>query len=321
MRADRYPVYVETFAAAAITVIAGFLGLATPLFFLAVLLMPLPVAYLIVKRDLNQGLLSLALASMFLLSIVGRFDLLLLLMLHFGPPAVIIGLLIKNKTTVVQSVYILFFWALAASTITLAFIYSVGYGDNGAASEVNKVVEQMSEYYMAAGIIDEEGRRQLDGISQQLGRLAQLFLPASVIVWTSIMVNGTYFIARRLFSKLGYSIPGGVKFSEWRLPWYSVWLVIAGLALTLAGDEFSLHLGGAIGKNILFVSAFIFFIQGISVMAYFLQVWRIPGVVKVIIALAVFLYMPFIILALGLIDPVANLRRLPGNGGEGTKGG
>lgn len=316
--ADKYPTYVETLAVSTVTVLLGLLALVLPLFFLAILLLPLPMVYLIVKRDLNQGLLALVLAAVFIFLAVGNVPLVLLLLLHIGPPAVVIGLLIKNRVSVEQSIYVLFFWALVVAGINLSYLSASGVsGFDNATGEINSVVEQMSERYLDGGIIDDSERRQLTHLTEQMARLVWLFLPGSVIVWTYTATLCTFFIARRLLGGLGYTVPGGISFSRWRLPWYSIWLVITGLALTLAGEEFSIAWAGVLGKNILFVSAFIFFVLGISVMVYLFQVWKMARIVKIIIAVIIVMYLPFVILALGMVDPVANLRRLSGDGSEG----
>lgn len=319
--ADKYPVYLETMAVATVTVLAGLLALFAPLFFLSVLLAPLPTVYLIVKRDLLQGLLALALASVFIFLAVGKLTLVLLLLLHFAPPAVTIGLLIKNRVGVEQSAYVLFAVALVAAGINISYLYLAGAaGFETTGSEINSVVERMSEQYADNGLSEAE-RQHLLEITGQMSRLAQLFLPGSVIVWTYTAAIGTFFLARRLLRGRGFTVAGGMEFSRWRLPWYSIWLVITGLALTLAGDEFAPEIAAMVGKNILFVSGFIFFVLGISVTVYFYRAWHAARVIKIVIAVLLVLYLPFVILALGVIDPVANLRRLPGNGDEGTKGG
>jgi len=107
--ADKRPNYVETMAVVTVTVLLGLLTLVVPLSFLAILLLPLPMVYLIVKRDLNQGLLALVLVAVFVFLAVGNVSLILLLLLRIGPPAVVIGLLIKNKVSVGKSVYVLFY--------------------------------------------------------------------------------------------------------------------------------------------------------------------------------------------------------------------
>ena len=310
---EKYPTYVETLAVATVTVLLGVLALVLPLFFLTVLLLPLPMVYLIVKRDLNQGLLALGLAAIFISLAVGNVPLVLLLLLHIGPPAVVIGLLIKNRVSAEQSVYVLFFWALVLAGINLSYLNAAGVsGFDNATGEINAAVEQMSERYLDSGAIDDSEREQLTHLTEQMARLVWLFLPGGVIVWTYTAILGTFFIARRLMRGQGYAVPGGIAFSRWRLPWYSIWLVITGLILTLAGEEFTIAWAGVLGKNILFVSAFIFFVLGISVMVYLFQVWKMARIVKVIIAVIIVMYLPFVILALGVVDPVANLRRLSG---------
>jgi len=316
--ADKRPNYVETMAVVTVTVLLGLLTLVVPLSFLAILLLPLPMVYLIVKRDLNQGLLALVLVAVFVFLAVGNVSLILLLLLHIGPPAVVIGLLIKNKVSVGKSVYVLFFWALVVAGINLSYLTASGVaGFDNATGEINAVVDQMSERYLESDTTNDSERQQLMHLTEQIARQVWLFLPGMVIVWTYTATLGTFFIARRLLGGLGYAMPGGSPFSRWCLPWYSIWLVITGLALTLAGEEFSIAWTGVLGKNILFVSAFIFFVLGISVMVYLFQVWKMARIVKIIIAVIIVMYLPFIILALGVVDPVANVRRLSGDGSEG----
>lgn len=309
---DKYPVYFEVSAAAAVTVLIGLLSLVLPIFFLAVMLLPLPLVYLIVKRDLGQGLVAFSMAAIFFILVVGNVSLVLLLLLHIGPPAVAIGLLLKNKATVVRSAYTLFFLTLAVAGINLAYLYATGVsGFDNAAAEFHAMLEQMSGQYLDGEAGDAEKQR-LTQLTEQMARLVWLFLPGSVFVWTYTAVLGTFFIARGLMVRLGHAISGGIPFFRWCLPWYSIWLVITGLALTMAGEEFSVTWAAVLGKNILFVSVFIFFVLGISVMAYFFQVWKMARIVKIILVVIIVVYLPFFILALGLVDPVANLRRLSG---------
>jgi len=318
--ASKRPNYVETMAVATVTVLLGLLALVLPLLsFLAILLLPLPMVYLIVKRDLNQGLLALVLIAVFIfLAVGGNVSLVLLLLLHIGPPAVVIGLLIKNRVYVGKSVYVLFFWALVVAGINLSYLTASGLaGFDTATGEINAVVEQMSERYMDNGITGDSEQQQLIHLTEQIARLVWLFLPGMVIVWSYTATLGTFFIARRLLGGLGYAVPGGSPFSRWCLPWYSIWLVITGLALTLAGEEFAIAWIGVLGKNILFVSAFIFFVLGISVSVYLFQVWKMARIVKIIIVVIIVMYLPFVILALGVVDPVANVRRLSGDGSKG----
>jgi uncharacterized protein YybS (DUF2232 family) len=320
------PVLIETAIVAAVMTLLGLLGLyLMPAFYLATLLLPVPLAYLIIKRNLLYGLLALGVTALMLSFAISGIKPVFLLLLQFGPVGIIIGLLLKNKVAVDKSMAVLFFWALAVTGINLLFSFVLsGSGLSRIATEFNTTMEQMSQFYLQSGLMDEAGRQEFLEVSQQAGRLVRELLPGGMAVWTIIITIFTYFITRHLARGLGYNVSGNLRFTEWQLPWYSIWLVIAGLALTMAGEEFSLELVGIAGKNILYISVFIFLILGTAVLAYFIRVWKISTPAKIFIIIAMALYFPLaaaIILSLGVVDPVANLRRLPVDNDMVSKGG
>ena len=322
---DKYPALIETVIIAGLLALLGLLGLyIVPAFYLVTLLLPVPLAYLIVKNNLLYGLLALALSTMMLLGAFGHVGSALMLAVQFGPVGIIIGLLLKNRVSVDNSMAVLFFWALAVAALNLFVSFMLaGAGYTNVTSEFRATMQQVAEMYRQNGMMDEIGQQQFLQVTEQILHLIQILLPGTVAVWTIFITIFSYFITRRLVRKLGYDIIPEFKFLEWRLPWYSIWLVIIGLAAAMVGEEFSLKILGIIGKNILYISSFIFFVLGTAVLMYFLQMWKIHRVVKIIITIAFFLYLPLataIILSLGVVDPVANLRRLSVDN-EGSKGG
>lgn len=320
------PVLLETAIVASGMALLALLGLyLLPTFYLATLLLPVPLAYLIIKRNLLYGLLSLGMTAAMLFFAIGGIKPLLLLLLQFGPVGMIIGLLLKNKVAVDKSMAVLFFWALAVAGINLlfSFVFS-GTGLSRIATEFNTTMEQVSRVYLQSGLMDEAGRRDFLEVSRQVGRLVQELLPGGMAVWTIIITMVTYFITKHVARGLGYHVSGNFRFTEWQLPWYSIWLVIAGLALVMAGDEFSLAPLGIIGKNILYISVFIFLTLGTAVLGYFMLKWKIPRLAVLLIIIAMVIYLPLVatlVLALGVVDPVTNLRRLPVDHDQGSKGG
>ncbi len=107
-------------------------------------------------------------------------------------------------------------------------------------------------------------------------------------------------------------MPDGFSFTKWQLPWYSIWLIIIGLALTIGGDEQSWQFMELMGKNILYIAAFIFFILGIAVIMHYVQLWKVSKVVKFVIMAVLLLYLPItamMALTIGVVDSVVNLRR------------
>jgi len=317
-----YSIFLETLVVAGLTALLGLVGLfAAPVFFFIALLLPVPPAYLVVKRSLGHGLLALFLSAAMLLGVVGQLLPVLWLLLQFGLLGLITGLLIKNRANFERIAAVLLAWSLVAAAGNLIYSYALsGAGFSQVTAEIDAAMQEMYRIYGQSGAVDEVGRQHLMEAADRMGYLVRVFLPGSTVVWTAATTMASFFITRRVLQGFGYRTPGGLRFSELKLPWYSIWLIIAGLAMTLAGEEFTLELLGMAGKNILFVSAFIFFILGLSVSVYYLQAWRVAKAVKIIVAALVILYLPFAVLAVGVLDPVVNLRRLPA-GDDGKKGG
>ncbi len=310
---EKYPGAIELIFAATIMALLGLLGLyIAPLFYITMLLLPLPLVYLILKRNLLYGLLAVILTTFMLMVSFAHIKSACLLVLQFAPLGILIGLMLKNKVAVDKSMSVLFFWALLIAAVNLLFSFILnGVGISQVTDEFRATMEQMAQIYKQNGLLDEADRQQYLTLTDQIVYLVKTFLPGSVAVWNIIMTMFTYFIARHLMRNLGFARPDNFRFSQWRLPWYSIWLIIIGLALTLGGDELSWPLVEVTGKNILYIAAFIFFMLGIAVIMYYIQLWKVSRVVKFIIMAVLLLYFPFtalVALTVGVIDPVVNLR-------------
>ncbi|TYO96436.1 DUF2232 domain-containing protein [Desulfallas thermosapovorans] len=322
----RYPGAIEIIIAGTVMSLLGLLGLyIAPLYFLTMLLLPMPLVYLILRRDLYHGLLAVILTMIMLFISFTSIRPVGLLVLQFAPLGILIGLMLKNKVTVDKSMAVLFFWALTIAGLNLMFSFFIGgAGISQVTDEFRATMEQTSQLYSQNGLIDEADKEQYLALTRQMIELVQTFLPGSVAVWNIMMTMFTYFIARHLMRSLGLCESTNYYFTQWRLPWYSIWLIITGLALTLGGDELSWQLMEVTGKNILYIAAFIFFVLGMAVIAHYIQIWGVSKIVKFIVLFAMLLYLPFtamMVLTIGVIDPLINFRRLPNNDDNKNKGG
>ncbi len=311
---EKYPGAIEIIIAATVMALLGLVGLyIAPLFFLIMLLLPLPLVYLILKRDLLCGLLAVMLTTLILMVTFDHIKSAGLLVLQFAPLGVLIGIMLKNRVAVNKSMAVLFFWALIIAVLNLFFSFILsGAGISQVTEEFRVTMEQMASLYNQNGLLNEADRQQYLALTEQVAYLVQTFLPGNVAVWNIMMTMVTYFIARQWMHKLGYTVPDNFYFTKWQLPWYCIWLIIIGLALTMGGDELSWQLMELTGKNILYIAAFIFFVLGIAVILHYIQLWRVSKVVKFIVMAVLLLYLPFtavMALAIGVIDPVVNLRR------------
>lgn len=313
---------MEIIIVATVMILLGLLDLyVTPLF---LILLPVPLAYLIIKRDLIKALWALVLVTVMLVLVTGLQSA-FLMVLQFGSLGIIIGLLLKNRVAVDKSMGVLLFWALVVTAINLFFIFVIsGAGISQVTNEFRITTEQMISWYSQNDMLNEAEKKQFLKITEQVVGWVQVYFYGSVAVCNIINTLAAFFITIRLARGIGFDMSGQFRLTEWRLPWYSIWLFIVGLALTIAGDEFSIYLLKMVGKNILYVAAVIFFLLGSTVLGYYFRAWKLAKIIKIIIIIVFILYLPFtvmITLALGVVDSVTNLRRLPTSDDEGTKGG
>jgi hypothetical protein len=143
-----------------------------------------------------------------------------------------------------------------------------------------------------------------------------------VFLWPGIQVAGlaaqigaAYLWTRYRLARTGGPVPVMLPFGQWHLPWYSIWSLIAGLGLVLAGPQFGWPAAYRLGGNLLYVVAQVYLVVGISVLVFHLR--RLPGmkVLKVLLVLALVIDpqvgAPLLIVA-GVLDSIVNLRRKPG---------
>lgn len=296
--------------------LSGLLGLFLPIlsFFVAVFL-PLPFILLLVRLDLRYGLLGLFTAGLLTALVAPKPLAVLLLYAHYGILGLLYGLLFKNH---VSSGANLAAGLLGAGFLALlaAGLYYALSGANpfGFDPETRQVAEQMLAASQDAGALEDLSPEWQEDFSGKIVSIIELFIP-SVMVMNSVLTSAvTFFLARLALLRLNFSLPAAPVFTRMSLPWYSIWGLIAGLGLTLAGDHFGLTLAARIGKNLLFLLFYVHLALGLSVAAYYYRKVNLARPVKIIIVLIAAVYFPFsigLLLVLGVTDPLINLRRLP----------
>jgi len=144
---------------------------------------------------------------------------------------------------------------------------------------------------------------------------AELVRRAIVRVYPSLMIVGSAFVVRlnvilslRLFSSKGVPDPKGWKLSLWKAPEQLVWgVIISGfsLFLPLQGVKF-------VALNMLIIFMAIYLFQGMSILAYFFDRFRVPLWAKVVIYFLIGIQqICLVVLALaGLFDQWINFRRV-----------
>ncbi len=153
----------------------------------------------------------------------------------------------------------------------------------------------------------EEGKRNLEKISSQVVRIYPFVIGLGLLGQAGIILVLVLFLVRRLGLPVqGWKFP---PFSQWRLPFYLVWLLVLGVGMILTRAPYV----ATAGLNLALLVASILSVQGIAIQVHVtnLMLSKMGRIVYWVVMGTFFL--PLILISgvvLGLVDQWADLRRL-----------
>lgn len=286
-----------------------------PLYFLATVFLPLPVLLLVLRLDTRYGVLGLAAAGLFLLILVPEPMAALILIIHYGMLGILYGLLFKNHVSSGKNIAAGLLGTAFLALLSVALIIVLtGQNPFVLGQESRRMAEQWLAANQSSGAFNGVPPEWQGDFGENMIRIFELFIPGQFIVTSAAAAAFTYFLARAALRRLNFFLPPPPVFTRMFFPWYSVWGLIIGLGLTLAGDHFALQLAAKIGKNILFILFYVYLALGLSVTVYFARRVKLAGPIKIVLLFLALVYFPFstaAVLTLGVVDPLINFRRLP----------
>lgn len=168
----------------------------------------------------------------------------------------------------------------------------------------------LMELYQSLGIIDKT--YSADGFVEmlmgQMKDLAPIF--PSTLLLSSLMIGGlSFLVSRFLLKKLKVHIPDIPPFRRWSLPRGTgrgfmglILIAIIGTWIRIPNFEVVLY-------TISSVFSFIFTVQGLSVVSFFLAEKRVPGIVMVLILIGTFIFLLLALTFLGIFEQMFGIRR------------
>ncbi len=295
------------------------LWLQSPLFALVALVaIPVLLAVLVCRLDIRYAAGSLLLVVIILSLLTGKLELALMLVYQTGPLGLFMGLLFKNGVSwgkalsavlvlslfIPVGVYLTEYFATGSSPFVL---------DEGMLSEYRQGVQELKEAFFAGkGQVLPDGE-EFDRISRKFEAAMPILSMSSTLIWSMLLSAVSFFAARRLIKRMGYNVAGSIPFIMWKLPWYSIWGVIAGLAMMLGGEQLNSLGTASAGKVLLCVMGFVYAVLGLSVFTFFLRVMKLSRVLKFLSLLIFIFFLPNVLAVLtviGIIDSIWNIRWL-----------
>jgi len=268
---------------------------------------PLPAIYYFCKRGAAAGITVFAISTA-VLAVMGGSTIPLLYLLQSG----IIGLLLpwyylQGKGTARAIAYPVCINFLLIVVLAVAFgLWSGADLQTTLLKGIESSTEQAIAIYSKQGLSAEDLEMLTQGI-RQAGELIARVFPALLLVTLGSIAALNMSVLFRLAVKWLPDLPQPDRFQSFRNPEILVWVVIvAGFSMLIPQPDLS-----RAALNLLLVSGFVYFLQGLAVVLAFFQRIAVPSLARFIFWL-VLTFQPYLVVAiafLGIFDIWADFRK------------
>jgi uncharacterized protein YybS (DUF2232 family) len=275
------------------------------------LLAPLPFLYYAVKLGMRRGAF-LGVLTAVVIGLAARlagFTQMLIFALEFGLLGLVLAELYRRRESIGRTILLAEgFMLLVSFGILFLFVLSSGQGPVTVTMEyLQRHLEESMRTYQEMGLSPEKSA-ELEAFGKQaLGTLRKIF-PALMVLGTGFVVWLNIMVSRPLLRARGLPAPDFGPLERWRAPEHLIWAVIA------AGFSL-LVLSGALwwaAVNVLIVTMTVYMFQGLSILVFLLNKYRVPTWARAGIYLLIILQQLFLLLMAmaGLFDQWIDLRRI-----------
>lgn len=296
----------------AITVIMGLVTVYVPLigmlveFFCAV-----PLAVLTTRQGAGKGLTALVVTFM-LLSILISPLLAARIALSFGICGVALGWCIRKNFGAVKIFLITLIVASAAQVVSLTLLLAI-MDVNFIEMQIDMVRESFDESFKLYESMGVEQARIAEAKSRVEPMLQMMMFLMPTLIMLSALINtlAVWFTSKWIFPKLQMKLPTFPLFAEWKFPSLFMYLAIVswlGLYWGFTRGWTNIY---EIALNLTIVSMLIGLVQGLSLLSYIFDRYKISKLVRRLLYVLIFFNMLFIQLVAitGLVDMLFDYRK------------
>lgn len=303
------PIFMAILVAILVAIL-GFIGLyITPI----LLLLPVPFIVFGIKYEMKYNIVSMILSIGFMTLIMGMLMSLVLAIL-FVPLSIFIQYTIEKEY---KSSHVLLFGA-GIVLISLFFIFTLlGHTlDANISNEMELAFRESFDNQME--VVKDMGipEYQVSEIEDIFESTIDYFIsviPTMIIVFSFIISYINLLLLSIILNKIGYKRFKMGKFMYFRLPSN----IILGSAVMLIGSFIIKYLKilnyNTIFMNMSFILSIVFFLQGLSLIIYWVSNIKVNKAIKIIVMIIVIINIPFlsgILSMLGVIDVIFDFRKL-----------
>lgn len=298
--AEKRKQLVESAIISAIAVILVLIGYYIPIFFIMTILSSVPVIMISIRHGFGWGFWSTIvislIAGMFIHPIYGLSYLGVLWL-----PAAVMGYRMKKSDTSFDPIFFGGVTTLIAIVIMVFVVASIGKQD-----AMSLLVENLK-------IAMNEALKNIDNPAikpKEVINMVTLIIPSMLINYSIMCSFFTYYIALAVLKRfkeykdtlpslMEFTLPGNISLGM---------LIMIGLTYMSSNFEFVYY--KSLTENMTMVMFILLFLQGFASLSFFFTKMRISNGIRRFLLLMGFLFLSQIIVIIGFIDALFNLRRL-----------
>lgn len=298
--AEKRKQLVESAIISAIAVILVLIGYYIPIFFIMTILSSVPVIMISIRHGFGWGFWSTIVISL----IAGMFIHPIYGLSYFGVlwlPAAVMGYRMKKSYTSFDPIFFGGVTTLIAIVIMVFVVASIGKQD-----AMSLLVENLK-------IAMNEALKNIDNPAikpKEVINMVTLIIPSMLINYSIMCSFFTYYIALAVLKRfkeykdtlpslMEFTLPGNISLGM---------LIMIGLTYMSSNFEFVYY--KSLTENMTMVMFILLFLQGFASLSFFFTKMRISNGIRRFLLLMGFLFLSQIIVIIGFIDALFNLRRL-----------
>jgi uncharacterized protein YybS (DUF2232 family) len=303
---------IEASLMVTLTCIFAMVGTYIPLLTFILFFVPIPFIVLGKRHGIHYVVLSIFAAAMITGGLVDPLYSIFVIVLP-GITAIVIGYMM-NKEYTPQKILIGGALAALASALFSIHLTSVISGV-GLITQMTEIFKEAMEIqinmYKSMGW---QGNKidQLTKSLETTGRMVVMVVPAAIIILSTFLAYINYRLSVKILNRIGYSIDPLPSFREFRLPKSIIMGTFLIMGLTIIMKYLNIVHYGTLAMNIFVIFQFIYLLQGLAVVSYFISFFHLGKTLKIVLFILLLFSRIgiFIITVLGFIDAFANFRKL-----------
>lgn len=299
---------VEGALLTAITILFCVLDAYIPIF---ALVYPVPIVVLVVRRGVRAGALATFIAVLGTSALTGPLQGLTVLA-KVGIVGITLGACLNRRLSAARTIILTGVAVVVSVGLTLAVSILVFDFNLGQLTQaVEEGLRRSIDIYRSIGL-SQKDLAMLEQNLRQLVDIMKMTLPAAMFLAVAMISFIDFTIARLVLKRLGHEVASLPQFSQWRIPWYWGWGYIAGGAIMLLGQGHKMDLAFKAGLNIMTVFSYVFLIQGLALVWFFMDKYRVSTAMRVLLVFFIIItrFLSQLLVWVGLFDAWLDLRKL-----------